>query len=752
MKSYITIYILIIITVFPSFAQAQTSMTQEEENMVKYWYYRNRLQYFMVQGNNSGESQVAGIRNYGNTGALHFGQHSAYLGDYFGVLATEYYLLNHDGQDVNQTLLELYYAMETYIENMDKCEADYPWESLNMSDQYDGFFMRNNVPNDFVSTHPELNKNVLPEANHSGGDPGWVNSVEGNIDPTNLTNTLKEVISQDEAIFLLQGLALIAHLVPNNKTFYDENNNQINYSFRFKSQQIAGRIISFIQDCPYWDVWIFQNPVPWWFFRPDNKPMAGNYAGFFQEGFRKTDKFFSGTYFGETSEIMYYLWNSLQFTASIELEIGDVVIGNPDDAAHMVSSLAAICDCWQTGIVIKIPGTNIVIGQIGINTTQSGLKFITTRHEYNWDTFYLMLWGILNFKEPDKLNIQKVRDQLNAAPCNGPYAESDAVFSGNGWACSAKFWHNNFNQENGDYNFLGMYNGLDYMLLYNLYRITCATNNSIPDVNVTYKNYFVTQLSNQVNTAQNFIVMRSIVSSQTIMPTSGPVKYQAGESIELVPGFNTADNANFEARISQVACDDNIINNQNVAKSPLAQAQPADDTVGNFIMGCIPGLNDTIQFDGIDFDTTDLFSYSWYFPSPAQILSGQSTRNPVVIFPTCNYNYELCSMAFTDSIGETNRVFFNIYKECCDSLELKNGTAPVNAYPNPNDGLFSLNSTETGVNYTLEVYNIFGELVYTGTSANGEAIINIKGTAPGLYMIKLFIDDGREQVLKILIK
>jgi hypothetical protein len=25
-------------------------MTDEEKNIVKYWYYRNRLQYFMVQG------------------------------------------------------------------------------------------------------------------------------------------------------------------------------------------------------------------------------------------------------------------------------------------------------------------------------------------------------------------------------------------------------------------------------------------------------------------------------------------------------------------------------------------------------------------------------------------------------------------------------------------------------------------------------------------------------------------------------
>jgi len=57
MKLYFTLCILILETFFSSFSQAQTSMTQEEENMVKYWYYRNRLQYFMVQGAGIGEGQ-----------------------------------------------------------------------------------------------------------------------------------------------------------------------------------------------------------------------------------------------------------------------------------------------------------------------------------------------------------------------------------------------------------------------------------------------------------------------------------------------------------------------------------------------------------------------------------------------------------------------------------------------------------------------------------------------------------------------
>jgi hypothetical protein len=107
MKLYTIIIIMIIMPVFSYHALAQTGMTQEEKNMVKYWYYRNRLQYFMVQGTGVGESQVAGIRNHYNSGILNFGQHSAYLGDYMGVLVTEYYLLNQNGQDVTRPQLVL---------------------------------------------------------------------------------------------------------------------------------------------------------------------------------------------------------------------------------------------------------------------------------------------------------------------------------------------------------------------------------------------------------------------------------------------------------------------------------------------------------------------------------------------------------------------------------------------------------------------------------------------------------------------
>ena len=65
-------------------------------NLLKYWYYRDRLKHFVIPGNNIGESEVAGTRNnllYAPWENIDFGQHGCYFGYYLGILATEYQLL-----------------------------------------------------------------------------------------------------------------------------------------------------------------------------------------------------------------------------------------------------------------------------------------------------------------------------------------------------------------------------------------------------------------------------------------------------------------------------------------------------------------------------------------------------------------------------------------------------------------------------------------------------------------------------------
>jgi hypothetical protein len=156
----------------------------ENENLKKYWNYRERLKLFVVPGDKPGESLVAAIRNYydpitKSSIGLSFGQQRAYLGFYIGVLATEYKILADSGLDFSNTLNELDLAINACI-RLDTCENKPPWNLLKA--KYDGFFMREDVPSNFIMTHPQLNPykyydSLSPVYFKKFGNPNCVNKV-----------------------------------------------------------------------------------------------------------------------------------------------------------------------------------------------------------------------------------------------------------------------------------------------------------------------------------------------------------------------------------------------------------------------------------------------------------------------------------------------------------------------------------------------------------------------------------------------
>ncbi len=91
------------------FSNIQLSFSQSSTDFMKYWYYRNRLKYFVINGNKQGEGQIACIRNRidsdtGNVAEnVDYGQSGKHDGLYIAVLATEYYLLSKNGQTADAT-------------------------------------------------------------------------------------------------------------------------------------------------------------------------------------------------------------------------------------------------------------------------------------------------------------------------------------------------------------------------------------------------------------------------------------------------------------------------------------------------------------------------------------------------------------------------------------------------------------------------------------------------------------------------
>ncbi|HNW99612.1 MAG TPA: hypothetical protein PKK00_14495 [Bacteroidales bacterium] len=158
-----------IVILLITFSYNSISYSQVSIDMMKYWYYRNRLKYFVVPGEKWGESQIICVRNLIDAPNdpnqsnnpdqwtnIDYGQIGKYTGLYIGTLATEYYLLKNNGQyeDAAHTAYELYLALYAYQEYWDAKAENYwsGWTSnnSNYTDPLNGFFIRGNVPCDFL--------------------------------------------------------------------------------------------------------------------------------------------------------------------------------------------------------------------------------------------------------------------------------------------------------------------------------------------------------------------------------------------------------------------------------------------------------------------------------------------------------------------------------------------------------------------------------------------------------------------------
>jgi len=424
-------------------------------NELKYLKYRERLKYFVKPGINRGESHIAGIRNRFDMGAddLNFGQHSIYFGYYIGMLATEY-KLNIDKNDTvsKNSKNELKLALLQYVDYLDKTEN--LLFNKNNENSFDGFFVRENVPCDFISNDSifnYFNTNLKPEnklkfengiysfENLKYGEPAWVNKISE-------CDSIPNIFSQDEAIGLLLGLALVYKCLPDT-TF----ENQL-------SKDIALKVITYIRNSSriYGS---FFTPR-WLIYKPDGtrlKTSEGGLSWFYAHGFMRTATFFDKNYDNLLKKITRY-------PQELFFQFGQFLPGPNPDNTTMITTLAAIGDSWRA----TIPIIGLIIK---INTTFFGIKSKTKNQD--WETFYGLFWAFLHNKH-EKVNtlLPKTKEQLNNAPFDGTYnyGNNNCPFN-TGWASSYK-WHHKKNTQNGiNQGILGNYNGLDFMLLYNLYKL-----------------------------------------------------------------------------------------------------------------------------------------------------------------------------------------------------------------------------------------------------------------------------------------
>ncbi len=127
---------------FSQYCYAQIS--GEQQRILKYWYYRERLktQFVMGIGQGDGESmpfeeRVKPTFNFNEISRVHNSDATISLSYYIIVLALEYELLQKNNEETWKTELELFYAIDA-INRVDRNAEGY----YGKSPKLDGYYIR----------------------------------------------------------------------------------------------------------------------------------------------------------------------------------------------------------------------------------------------------------------------------------------------------------------------------------------------------------------------------------------------------------------------------------------------------------------------------------------------------------------------------------------------------------------------------------------------------------------------------------
>lgn len=532
----------------------------------KYWYYRERLQYFVntgIDGQSRGEGMVVSVRNKHSTDVISWENQMSQFGSYLGVLATEYALLNFYGQDASQPWQELTLALGCY-ERDDRCESRMPWY-LDY-DVFDGFHMDEDVPADFLTTHPAMNAGLMPANqvwNSEPGRPAWAGRVCANdyeqwdVEPgftpyltyQTITDMKEGAMDVRNSLGLIRGLVLVLKCLPVGSGPYTH------------AALILDKVITRMYSN---GSWILLDPE---MHAVEGGANATSYA--MPLTVIRMAAGLGNLPPGPGTPTFNAAWQTLQYAPAGQ------------ENTNGTLSMAALCDCWNGGLS----------GMPGLNTTQAGLFALAGPEQ--WDTFYLLLWEFLHDKTSPMLDMNRVLSQLTEAPCEGPYCYDSLGHhhAPMGWAAPAKFDHPVSHQFHGQGQQQGNYNGLDYMLLYNLFHLVNLRSNIQPIAfmdmlnrnlsgTLPYCSYYpFDQLEVTWGDAArhaDYDAFKTIKSTQVIdvvlhprtgagaashsqcpgigMADPGNATYRAGQCITLQPGFHALNGCYFHAYIDPFDC------------------------------------------------------------------------------------------------------------------------------------------------------------------------------------------------------
>ena len=551
------------------------------DNLQKYWYYRNRLANFVKVSSNYNEAgtnypatEIHTLPQY-TEDQIYFDDGNSVMNHYISVLATEYRLLKNYNQDYTQTAQQLYYALMS-INRLDATAESYYGGTAN---NLNGFFVRNDETKAFWDKYGKL-----------GSTPYFkVQNFGGKFDPK-YPNAWNNEMSEDNVTHYLEALSLVNTLVDN------ETVDGTAVNFKQIAKDIAKRMIDFMyhpnDKCTYdyrispSSPFILQETFNWYVKNPVTKKFVPQGSGIddgsmylFSYGYTKVAKSIYGdaTYQAMdmsetiTNEMIKAPMNDLQIklnlteylcvplvtsTSLTELKLQILGANYSFNIFNIKLGYELIDLCTQ---LYKTESKSLkdiswddykvrslcAVGNIntdGKNTYQS----LILKQQQNTVATYEhlpLLWSVLqndysNITQTDR-NI--ILNLLNSAPACGPYY-FDGSHNGGDWSSDSRLvWPEN-NRTGSNH---GEFNGLDYMLLHNLYWLSNPV--IVPkDFRLYTDDVRFPQVPFSITASNN------IYCEQPVTQNGNTIQLYAGNSVELDPGFQITGSGNFNIDISEV--------------------------------------------------------------------------------------------------------------------------------------------------------------------------------------------------------
>jgi len=150
-------------------------------------------------------------------------------------------------------------------------------------------------------------------------------------------------------------------------------------------------------------------------------------------------------------------------------------------------------------------------------------------------------------------------------------------------------------------------------------------------------------------------------------------------------------------------------------------------------------------------------NYTWTGPSGSHVSDGVTTSAGATLITTATaVTVDFATTAGSVKVRGNNACASGSYKTLavaivCREGEFSEGITETRIYPNPASTDFALETDDTSSPFNLEVYDVYGKLVFTDVNLSSGYQVNTDGWASGLYSV--VVRNGNSQdILKLVLQ